>query len=174
MNEKIKNFATGDQIEFLQTDKASNGQMSKFIMTLAPKSSWAKSPRHFHPFQTETFEVISGELNLTAGKQHHILKPGDEKVTVNKFTLHSFWNEQKEEVKFIAEIYPPKNIEKGLRLTYKLSEQGKINKKNIPHNPFHTLILMDYFDSYFSFIPWKIQRFLFRSGANFAKMFGYK
>ena len=44
MNEKIKNFATGDTIEFLQTDEETGGRMSKFIMTLAPKSSWAKSP----------------------------------------------------------------------------------------------------------------------------------
>ena len=70
MNEKIKNYATGDSIEFLQTDKETAGRMSNFIMTLAPKSSWAKYPRHFHPFQVETFKVISGQLNLTKNKHH--------------------------------------------------------------------------------------------------------
>jgi len=174
MNEKISNLATGDKIEFLQTDEGTNGRMSNFIMTLAPKSSWARSPRHFHPFQTETFKVISGELNLTVGKQKFILKPDHEKIVVDKFVLHSFWNETNEEVIFEAEIYPPKNIEKGLRLTYQLSQEGKISKKNIPYNPFYTLILMDYFDSYFAFVPWKLQRFLFRQGANFARLFGYK
>ena len=92
---------------------------------------------------------------------------------VQKFELHSFWNATDKEVKFVAEIYPPVNIEKGLRLTYKLSEEGKINKRNIPHNPFYTLILMDYFDSYFQFIPWRLQKFLFRQGANLARIFGY-
>lgn len=161
MNETISNHATGDKIEFLQTDEGTHGKMSNFIMTLAPRSSWAKSPRHFHPFQTETFKVISGELNLTVGEQRLKLTPMDDKVVVDKFVLHSFWNEQDEEVVFEAEIYPPKNIEKGLRLTYALSEEGKINKRNIPKNPFHTLILMDYFDSYFAYIPWKVQQFLF-------------
>ncbi|MCE7992507.1 MAG: cupin domain-containing protein [Roseivirga sp.] len=174
MNEEIKNFATGDRIEFLQTDEGTNGRISEFIMTLAPKSSWAKSPRHFHPYQTETFKVISGELNLRVGDKHLLLGPDDDKVIVNKFVLHSFWNEQDSETRFIAEIYPPKNIERGLRLTYKLSEEGKINKKNIPHNPFYTLILMKYFDSYFSFIPWKLQQFVFAQGANFARLLGYK
>ena len=173
MNETIKNFGTGDTIEFLETDEGTNGQMSRFIMTLAPYASWAKNPRHFHPFQTETIKVISGELNLTVGDKHLVLTPIDEKVIVNKFVLHSFWNTTDQEVKFEAEIFPPKNIEKGLRLTYKLSEQGKISKNNIPYNPFYTLVLMDYFDSYFRFIPWKWQRFLFRSGAKFAKWFGY-
>jgi len=173
MNERIKNHATGDSIEFLQTDEGTSGRISNFIMTLAPHSSWAKSPRHFHPYQTETFKVISGELNLSVGKKHLLLKPESEKVVVDRFVLHSFWNDANEEVKFIAEIYPPKNIEKGLRLTYKLSEEGKINKRNIPHNPFYTLILMDYFDSYFSFIPWKLQKFLFRQGSKFAQMVGY-
>ena len=173
-NEIIKNKATGDSIEFIKTDEETNGRMSKFIMTLVPKSSWAKSPRHFHPFQTETFEVISGELNIRVGDKHHILKPGSGKMVVNKFVLHAFWNETDKPVKFMAEIFPPKNIEKGLRLTYALSQKGKINKRNIPKNLFHTLILMDYFDSYFRFVPWRFQRFVFRTGAKFAHLFGYK
>jgi quercetin dioxygenase-like cupin family protein len=62
-------------------------------MTLAPKSSWAKFPRHFHPFQTEPFKVTSGELNLTVGKDHLILKPDSEKVVallMNKVSNHLF------------------------------------------------------------------------------------
>ena len=102
------------------------------------------------------------------------MTPDDPKVTVEKFVLHSFWNERDEEVSFEAEIFPPKNIERGIRLTYQLAKEGKINKKNIPYNPFYTLVLMDYFDSYFAFIPWKLQKFLFRQGANFARIFGYK
>ena len=174
MNEKIMNLATGDCIEFLQTDKETCGSISEFIMTLSPNSSWAKSPRHFHPYQTETFKVISGELNLRVGDKHLILAPDDDKVIVEKFVLHSFWNDKDEEAKFIAEIYPPKNIEKGIRLTYSLSQEGRINKNNIPYNPFYTLVLMNYFDSYFMLIPWKFQQFLFQQGANFAKLFGYK
>lgn len=171
MNETIRNLATGDRIEFLQTDKETSGRISQFIMTLAPKSSWAKAPRHHHPFQTETFEVTSGELHLRVGKQHLVLGPDSEKVVVEKFTLHSFWNEREAPVTFRAEIYPPINIEKGLRLTYELSQQGKINRRNIPYNPFYTLILMDYFDSYFAFIPWKLQKFLYRQGAKVARKF---
>lgn len=174
MAETINNLATGDTIDFLKTAKQTNGQMSKFVMTLAPKSAWAKSPMHFHPYQTESFEVLSGILNLRVGKQHFKLKPGDEKVIVEKFVLHSFWNAYDEPVKFIAEIYPPKNIEKGIRLTYELSKKGKINKNNIPFNPFYTLVLMHYFDSYFRIIPWKLQRFVFWTGAKFAQLFGYK
>ena len=173
MNEIIKNEATGDSYEFLQTDQGTNGRISEFIMTLSPKSNWAKSPRHFHPFQTETFKVISGELNLRAGKKHYVLTPEDPKVIVEKFMLHSFWNEQNNEVKFIAEIYPPINIEKGLRLTCKLSQVGKINKRNIPYNPFYTLLLMEYFDAYFSFLPWKLQKFIYRLGGKLARRLGY-
>ena len=173
-NEIIKNYATGDSIEFLETDKETNGRTSKFIMTLAPHSSWAKFPRHFHPFQTETFDVIAGQLHLNVGDKKLLLTPDHGKVMVEKFQLHSFWNSSSEEVKFIAEIYPPLNIEKGLRLTYRLSSEGKINKRNIPYNPFYTLILMDYFDSYFRFIPWRFQKFLFHLGGNFARLLGYK
>lgn len=174
MNEVIKNLATGDSIEFLQTDEGTSGRISEFIMTLAPKSSWARGPRHFHPYQTETFKVISGELNMRAGDRHLVLTATSEKIIVEKFELHSFWNDTNEEVSFIAEIYPPKNIEKGIRLTYSLSQEGKINKNNIPYNPFYTLLLMSYFDSYFQVIPWKLQKFLFSMGAKFANLFGYR
>ncbi|MCB0643689.1 MAG: cupin domain-containing protein [Phaeodactylibacter sp.] len=148
--------------------------MSKFIMTLAPKSAWAKSPRHFHPFQTETFQVIAGELHLKVGNTHLVLTSDDDKVVVEPFVLHAFWNELEAETTFIAEIYPPVDIEKGIRMTYQLSKAGKINKRNIPYNPFYSLLLMHYFDSYFRFIPWKLQQFLFRQGASLARFFGYK
>ena len=97
--EIIRNKATGDSIEFIQTEKETNGRISEFIMTLSPHSSWAKSPKHFHPFQTETFKVISGELNLNVGKQHFVLTPDQNKVTVDKFVPHSFWNATNEKVK---------------------------------------------------------------------------
>ena len=117
--------------------------------------------------------MLSGELNLTAGDKHYVLKPGDEKVVVEKFTMHSFWNEQDSPVCFRAEIFPPKNIEKGLRLSYALAQQGKISKNNLPYNPFYTLILMDYFDSYLWGIPWRIQRGIYRIGSKFANFMGY-
>ena len=172
--ETIKNKATGDSIEFIQTDKGTNGRISEFIMTLSPNSSWAKSPKHFHPFQTETFKVISGELNLNVGKQHLVLTPNHNKVTVNKFVLHGFWNNTNQEVKFITEIIPPRNIERGIRMTYKLADKGKINKRNIPFNPFYSLLLMKQFDSYFPYIPWKLQRLVFNFGAKIASMLGFK
>lgn len=173
MADIIFNQATGDSYEFLQTDAGTGGRMSEFIMTLAPKASWAKFPRHFHPYQTETFKVIEGELNLTAGKDHHVLKPGDEKVVVEPFTAHSFWNERNEPVRFIAEIYPPRNIERGFRLNCQLAAAGRVNERNIPTNLFETLILMEWFDSYFTFLPWKFQRLMFKGGAALAHLLGY-
>ena len=174
MNEIVKNWATGDTYEFLQTAEETGGRISEFILTLMPKSSWAKNPKHFHTHQTETFKVIAGELNLTVSDKHYILNPKSDKVIVEKFVYHSFWNATNEEVKFIAEIYPPRNIEKGFRLTSKLSKEGKISSRNIPYNPFYTMILMNGFDSYIGFIPWKVQKFIYQQGARLAKLFGYK
>ena len=174
MREKIYNRATGDSIEFLETAEESQGAMSHFIMTLAPHNAWAKSPRHFHPYQTETFKVLEGELHLTAGDHKYVLKPGDDKIVVTPFMLHSFWNATDEPVRFEAEIYPPRKIEKGIRTTYALSQEGKVTKRNIPRNVFVTLILMEEFDSYLSFLPWKFQRILFRLGAGLARLMGYR
>ncbi len=174
MGEVLINPITGDCLEFIETAEATQGRMSKFILTLQPFTRWAKSPRHFHPYQTETFEVLEGELHLTAGKEKYVLKPGDPMVTVPPFMLHSFWNAQDVPVSFRAEIFPPKNIERGLRLTYALSNAGKVNKRNIPYNPLHIVVLMHYVDSYFAFFPWRIQKALLWVGAKFAGLFGIR
>ena len=173
MAETIHNRGTGDNMTFLQTASETNGRMTEFIITLSPRSSWAKWPKHYHSHQTETFKVLSGELNLCVGKDHFILKSGDEKKVVPPFTYHRFWNDTDAEVELQAEIFPPRNIEKALRMTYKLSEQGKINSKNLPKNPMYTLLLMGYFDSYIPIIPWKIQRFIFKMGSSLARSFGF-
>ena len=173
MPEMIQNAATGDSIEFIETAEQSGGRVSHFYMTLAPGSDWARSPRHFHPFQKETFEVVEGELHLHAGKTKHVLRPGDPKVVVERFQLHAFWNESDQPTKFIAEIFDPRNIERGIRLTYKLSQDGAVNERNIPKNPLVTLLLMSWFDSYFPIIPWRLQRVGFGFGASIARLFGY-
>lgn len=174
VNEIIYNKVTGDSMEFFQTSKSSKGKVTEFNLTLASGSKWAKWPRHFHSHQVETFKVLSGELNLTAGSKHYLLKPGDPKVIVEKFMLHSFWNASDKEVIFRAEIFSPRNVEKGLRATYTLANQGKVNKNNIPYNPFYILILMSYIDSYFPVVPWKLQRLFFASGAKLSNLLGYK
>ena len=173
MTDTIQNAVTGDTIAFVETAEQSSGRVSHFIMTLAPGSDWARSPRHFHPFQKETFEVIEGELHLHAGKTMYVLKPGDDKVVVDQFELHAFWNESNQPTKFIAEIFDPRNIERGIRLTYELSQRGLINKRIIPKNPFVTLLLMSWFDSYFPVIPWRLQRIGFRLGAFISTKLGY-
>lgn len=76
-------------------------------MTLSPHSSWAKSPRHFNPFQTEPFKVIERELNVRVIDKYTVFTPNDEKVVVEKFVLYSFWNAKDEEMEFVAEVCPP-------------------------------------------------------------------
>lgn len=171
--EVIHNAATGDKIEFIETAEQSAGRVSHFVMTLAPGSDWARAPRHFHPYQVETFEVVEGELTLYAGKTRHILRPGDQKIVVDRFELHGFWNASDAPTKFVAEIFDPRNIERGIRLTYQLSQEGKVSKRNVPSNPWVTLLLMHWFDSYFPWIPWRIQQVGFGLGAALARALGY-
>jgi quercetin dioxygenase-like cupin family protein len=174
MNEILKNPITGDQMEFIRTAKETNGELCEFILTMAPKSDWAKSPKHFHSHQTETFKVLSGELHLYENKKLHILTPDSEKVVIGKQVPHAFWNPLESETVLQAEIYPVKEIEKGLRYTYELAQRGKLNKRNIPYNPFYSFILMSYVDSYFVGIPWKFQKAIWLFGAKLSRLLGYK
>lgn len=174
MSDTLFNPVTGDTLRFLKTAEETNGQVSEFILTLAPGSDWAKSPKHFHPHQSESFKVLSGELHLFEGKKLHILTPESEKVIIDKGVLHAFWNPMNSETVLHAEIYPPVDIEKGLRYNYYLAQKGKVYKNNIPRNLFHSFILMNYVDSYFKGIPWKLQKKVWILGAKIAKVLGYK
>lgn len=173
MNDTLFNPVTGDTLKFLKTAEETNGAMSEFILTLSPKSSWAKSPKHFHPHQAESFKVLSGELHLYEGKKLHVLTPESEKVIIDKLVLHAFWNELDTETVLHAEIYPPRDIEKGLRFNYYLAQKGKVYKNNIPRNLFYSFILMNYVDSYFKGIPWKFQKKVWQFGAKMATLLGY-
>lgn len=56
----LKNPQTGDEYEFLETSKDTNGERMSIKMTLHTKGKLV--PNHFHVYQDEHFEVVSGTL----------------------------------------------------------------------------------------------------------------
>ncbi|MBO6517239.1 MAG: hypothetical protein JJ975_11875 [Bacteroidia bacterium] len=158
-NQRLENFATGDSILFLTSASESHGRVSHFLMSLAPGSDWAKTPVHFHRYQIETFKVLSGQLNFKLNGREMILNKNSPKIVVNEKATHAFWNSSlTQTVTFEAEIFNPKEIENSIRITYALSKFNKVNKRNIPKNPWITLILMYHFESYFRYVPWRLQK----------------
>lgn len=58
----LVNITNGDSYEFLETAKDTNGE--RVILKAIIKSKGQLVPNHYHVFQDETFEVLSGDLTV--------------------------------------------------------------------------------------------------------------
>lgn len=80
---------SGERIEFVTTAFESGGALLETRVRLKPQSS--KPPDHFHPHQTEHFEVLSGEFEVVLAGEPHTFGPGDSFV-VPAGTVHRMHN----------------------------------------------------------------------------------
>src|SRR5689334_20446213 len=83
------------------------------------------APPHLHPGQTETYEVLEGELEFTLGNQWRTLNAGD-KVTIPPNTQHTFQNDAGNWVKLHNVHTPALGFEDMMRGLHTLVKDGKI------------------------------------------------
>lgn len=94
---------SGERLVVLQLGDHAGGEPYELEGRAAAHSSGP--PLHVHPHSEETFEVLSGRLNIRAGAERRVLTPG-EKAVVPAGTPHKFWNESDDEVRFSAHLLP--------------------------------------------------------------------
>ena len=82
-------------------------------------------PPHIHPNQTETFEVIEGEVTFTAGRSKQRAAAG-ETVTVPPGTRHAYANRGTEQAHMRCTARPAHDLEEFLTTTARLSREGHI------------------------------------------------
>jgi mannose-6-phosphate isomerase-like protein (cupin superfamily) len=130
---------------------------------------------HIHPYQSERFEILSGEVEFKRGKEIVVAKPG-EVVIVEPGTPHHFRNlSDEEEIRFRAEVRPALSFETFLETMYGLAADGKTNKKGLP-NPFRLAVIMnEQFDLVrLPFPPVWVQRTGLALGALLGRLLGYE
>ena len=85
----IHNSITGETIRFVETAADTDGERVVIDVLVEPNGVVAAA--HLHPYQSERFEVVEGELTMKVGGETLELGPG-ESVTVEPGTAHKFWN----------------------------------------------------------------------------------
>ena len=133
----IYNPITGERITFHQTSADTNGEAVVIECTVQPDGFVAAA--HVHPYQTESFNVIDGTLNLKVGKEELELGRGEIAV-VAAGTPHKFWNAGDEQVRFVCEVRPALEFESLLETMYTLAADGRTNKKGMP-NPLRLAVI---------------------------------
>jgi quercetin dioxygenase-like cupin family protein len=75
-------------ITFVETTEESGGE--RVVVEISYAGSGAKPPAHFHPSQTEHFEVLEGEIHALVGDVEQTLRPGDT-LDIPPGTIHQMW-----------------------------------------------------------------------------------
>jgi quercetin dioxygenase-like cupin family protein len=129
----LHNPATGELMRFVKAAADTNGEYVIVDVIVEPNGSVAAA--HLHPYQTETFEVLEGEVTFKVGRKKVVAK-GGQKLVVEPGTAHKFWNSGDTDARFRCEIRPALQFEQLIETMFSLAQDGKTNKKGIPRTRF--------------------------------------
>lgn len=168
----IENPITGERVTFLTTSAETDGELVVIDAAVAPGGFVAAE--HLHPYQSERFEILEGEVEFKLGGEVVIAKPGDV-VMVEPGTSHQFRNLGNEEIRFRTEVRPALSFETFLQTMFGLASEGKTNRKGMP-NPFRLAVIMDeHFELVrLPFPPAWVQRVGLALASPLGLLFGYE
>jgi mannose-6-phosphate isomerase-like protein (cupin superfamily) len=123
----------GMVMTIVKTAKDTHGKSLEMEWTLSPNSGG--TPVHIHAAAIETYEIISGELEVFK-KDKWIKASAGEKITIEKGEPHTFRNSTNEYVKVYNTHQPAMNFENFFRGLHKfaksgLVQNGKMNFKSV-------------------------------------------
>jgi quercetin dioxygenase-like cupin family protein len=168
----LHNPVTGELIRFVTAAADTNGEYVVVDVVVEPNGSVAAA--HMHPYQTETFEVLEGEVTFKVGGKKVVARAGDT-VVAEPGTAHKFWNSGSVDARFRCEVRPALQFERLIETMFSLAQQGKTNKKGMP-NPFRLAVIANaHFDDVrLPFPPQWLQKLGLAIGAPVGRAMGYE
>jgi quercetin dioxygenase-like cupin family protein len=130
IGQTLINPASGEQITFRATAGQTNGELVAIDLELPPGGR-VPGPLHFHPLQTERFEVLEGRMRFRVRRRRVFAGPG-EVVTVQPGVPHDFANAGDEAALVRVEIRPALKMEQLFETVVALAQQGRTMMGGIP------------------------------------------
>ena len=170
--ETLANEITGETITFLETAADTNGAYTLIEVAVAPGGGVPMA--HVHPHQSETFEVLEGELSLKAGRDTLVAQPGDV-VTVAPGKVHKFWNAGETVACFRCTVTPALDFERFIETMFGLAADGKLSKRGLP-SPVRLAVIANahFADSRAPYLPAWLQKAGLAAGAALGRLLGYE
>ena len=168
----LHNPVTGELIRFVTAAADTNGEYVVVDVVVEPNGSVAAA--HLHPYQTETFEVLEGEVTFKLGGKKIVARTGDT-VVATSGTAHKFWNSGSVDARFRCEVRPALQFERLIETMFSLAQEGRTNKKGMP-NPFQLAVVANaHFDDVrLPFPPQWLQKLGLAMGAPVGRAMGYQ
>ena len=168
----LHNPVTGELMRFVETSADTGGEYVLIEVVVEPGGFVAAA--HLHPYQSERFEVLEGELGFKTGGGEIVATAG-EKIVVPAGAKHTFWNAGDSDAVFRCEIRPALQFEQLIETMFTLAADGKTNKKGMP-NPLRLAVIANaHFDDVrLPFPPAWMQKVGLAMGAPIGALLGYK
>ena len=168
----LTNPVTGEVIRFVKAAADTGGEYVLVEVVVEPNGAVAAA--HVHPYQTEIFEILEGEVTFRAGKETIVARAGDT-VRVDPGTPHKFWNDGETDARFRTEIRPALQFESLIETMFALANDGKTNHKGMP-NPLRLAVIANaHFDVVrLPFPPAWMQKVGLALGSPLGRLFGYR
>lgn len=167
----ISNKRTGEKITWIETAADTNGERLVLIFEVAPKGELPVT--HFHPNQTETFEILEGSIAFKIGEDEKTFSVG-EKFTLPESVPHRWWNpSETDNFKAIVTFQPALNTETFLEQFYGLSNDGKTKPDGTP-NFLQLMAMVRKYQLYIAGPPVFVQKLMSFVVGGIARIFGYK
>jgi quercetin dioxygenase-like cupin family protein len=168
----LHNPVTGEVIRFVEAAADTGGEYVLIEVVVEPNGAVAAA--HVHPYQTETFEILEGEVTFAAGKETIVARAGDT-VRIDPGTPHKFWNDGDTDARFRTEIRPALQFESLIETMFALANDGKTNRKGMP-NPLRLAVIANaHLDVVrLPFPPAWMQRVGLALGAPLGRLLGYR
>jgi quercetin dioxygenase-like cupin family protein len=168
----LRNPVTGEELRFLETAADTNGEYVLVEARVAPNGTVAAA--HVHPYQSERFEIVRGEVAFRKRRETIVARAGDV-VEIEPGTSHKFWNAGETEAIFRAEVRPALQFEQLIETMFGLAADGRTNRKGMP-NPLRLAVIANaHFDDVrLPFPPAWLQKTGLLLGAPLGRLLGYR
>lgn len=159
-----------EEIFFISTAADTDGNLLEVEVTYEPISD--RPPPHYHPSQTEQFEVIAGLFSAEIGGKTTVYHRGDT-FQVPAGTIHWMHNVSDEQGKLRWQIRPAMRTEDFFQSSWTLERDLRAagSSPNLLH---FALLLSEFHDEYrLAKPPYLVQRILVAVLAPIARLLGY-
>jgi quercetin dioxygenase-like cupin family protein len=134
-------------------------------------SPGASSNHHIHPMQDESYQVLSGTLDLFLDNQWHKVEQG-QSISIPKGKVHAFRNSTNGITKTINAHDPGLRFQEYLEVMEKLIKEGKVtNMTGLRSGIFLSLHSLEFSNE---FVPVQPPYWLIKLLAGIGRLLGYK
>lgn len=168
----ITNARTGQTMIFRKTAHDTQGQLLEIECYNPPTDM--HEPRHLHPKQASSNEVLAGQLHFWIDGVTRIVKAG-ERIDIPAGMPHQFWNEGPDVAHHIGRFTPALTIADFFDTFFSLANDGKLNRKGIPNFLHASVIALKHKDDIRILQPpWPIQLTAYTLLAPLGRLLGYQ